>query len=131
MKLLTKAIARSMPPLYATENVPLADKVVRVKYFDPCGSWAWYGVEGEPCTADGITRAQFRDVHGREPTADELPDWLFFGLVDGLVAEWGYFRLSELRAYRGRLGIGIERDLYFGTPKAGTLTVTGQGVSRV
>ena len=36
----------------------------------------------------------------------------FFGLVDGLEAELGYFWLSELTGVRGPLGLPIERDLY-------------------
>jgi hypothetical protein len=37
----------------------------------------------------------------------------FFGLVESLDEELGYFSLSELQEYRGRLGIGIARDLHF------------------
>ena len=40
---------------------------------------------------------------------------LFFGLCDlGLGSpELGYVRLSEVRRVRGRLGLPVERDLYF------------------
>ena len=37
----------------------------------------------------------------------------FFGLVDGFEVELGYFTLSELQRNRGKLGLPIERDLYF------------------
>ncbi len=38
----------------------------------------------------------------------------FFGLVDGLEVELGYFSLSELESLRGLLGEpAVERDLYF------------------
>src|SRR3546814_7820066 len=42
------------------------------------------------------------------------PD-ILFGLADlGLgCAEFGTVRLSELESVKGRLGLGIERDLYF------------------
>jgi hypothetical protein len=40
---------------------------------------------------------------------------LFFGLVQGLEEELGYFSLSELESVRV-LGLPVERDLYF-TPK--------------
>ena len=63
-----------------------------VKFFDPSGSWTWYATE-----FDG------------EDT--------FFGLVDGFELEWGDFSLSELQSVRGRFGLGIERDRYFGMPK--------------
>jgi len=41
----------------------------------------------------------------------------FFGLVDGFELEWGDFSLSELQSVKGYANIGIERDLYCGTPK--------------
>ena len=98
MKLLTKAILKSLPPLYGTEDVPTVDKVIRVKYFDPCGAWTWYGVEYDPETRE------------------------FFGLVDGFEKEWGYFSLTELESIKTkRFGLGIERDLYFKPRKAGEL----------
>lgn len=91
MKLMTKALRDKLPALYSTEDVPEDDKRIIVKFFDPCGSWTWYAVEGEP----------------------EGEDIRFFGLVDGHVKEWGYFMLSELESVKGPLGIGIERDLHF------------------
>ena len=97
MKLMTKAILKALPPLYGTDNVPTMDKVIVVKYFDPCGSWTWYGVEYDPETKT------------------------FFGLVDGLDKEWGYFSLTELESVKGLLGLGIERDLYFEPVKVSEL----------
>ena len=87
--LLTKAILKKLPPLYAMENKKAEDVPVVVKFFCPWGSWTWYATE-----FDG--------------------DDLFFGLVDGHVKEMGYFRLSELKSLRGPWGLGIERDMYFG-----------------
>jgi hypothetical protein len=91
-KLLTAKILKQLPPLYATENVPVADKVVVVKFFTMFSNWTWYAVE-----FDG--------------------DDLFFGLVDGLEREWGYFSLRELRSIGYMSGNQfvptIERDLYF------------------
>jgi len=92
MKLLTKAIEKKLPALYATENVKPDDKICQVKFFDPCGGWTWLAVEYDPV------------------------EKLFFGWVDGFEAEWGYFSLDELASVRNRMGLGIERDLYF-TPK--------------
>ncbi len=91
MKLLTEAIVKKLPSCHSTAQVPLAEKIVQCKFFDPCSIWTWYVIEGEP-TEDG--------------------DWEFWGLVVGHVAEWGYFRLSELAALRGRLGLPLERDLH-------------------
>lgn len=89
MKLMTKEIEKRMPKLYGTETIALKDKVIQVKFFDPCGSWTWYGVEYDPT--------------GR----------MFWGLVDGFEKEWGYFSLDELASVRNRMGLGIERDMYF------------------
>jgi hypothetical protein len=92
MKLLTQEIVKKLPKLGDTEGVPTKDKAVIVKFFDPTGSWTWYATEWD----------------GED---------LFFGLVDGWELEWGYFSLKELKSVRGLLGLGIERDMYFGMPK--------------
>ncbi len=92
MKLLTEEIKKNLPKLYATEKIPPAEKVCVVKFFQPWGSWTWYAVEF--------------DGEGQ-----------FFGLVDGFELEWGYFSLSELQSIKGPGGLGIERDLHFGTPR--------------
>lgn len=86
MKLITKALARKLPPLYAAENNP--DPIVQCKFFYPDFDWTWYGIE-----FDG--------------------DDIFFGFVDGDFPELGYFSLKELLNTRGKLGLPIERDLYF------------------
>jgi hypothetical protein len=92
MKLLTKAIIAKLPALYATEAVPLEQKVCIVKFFTPWSSWTWYALEGD-VQPDGDVR--------------------FFGRVDGLESEWGYFTLRELESVRGKFGLKIERDLHF------------------
>ena len=86
MKLLTKALRKKLPPLYATEDEQ--DPIVVCKFFYPDFSWTWYAIE-----FDG--------------------DDLFYGLVDGDVLESGYFYLSELMTNRGKLGLPVERDLHF------------------
>lgn len=86
MMLLTKANRAALPPLYSQAQT--TDPLVVVKFFDPTGSWTWYATE-----FDG--------------------DDLFFGWVDGQVGELGYFSLSELQSFRGRFGLGIERDRFF------------------
>ena len=87
MKLMTKELLNKIPPLYSQEDKGI-DAVVVVKYFTPDSNWTWYATE-----FDG--------------------DDLFYGLVDGLEKELGYFRLSQLKGAKGQLGVGIERDLYF------------------
>jgi len=91
MKLLTQEILLRLPQLYATENIPTKDVVAQVKFFTPDSSWTWYATEF--------------DVQDT-----------FFGLVDGLEKELGYFSLSELQSVRGPLGLPVERDLHW-TPK--------------
>ena len=82
MKLLTKELREALPPLYTNENEE--DPKAVVKFFTPFSSWTWYATE-----FDG--------------------DDTFFGLVDGLDKELGYFSLSELES----LGPKIERDKWF------------------
>ena len=40
-------------------------------------------------------------------------DYEFFGIIDGLEKEYGYFTLSQLQRLRGRWGLTVERDMYF------------------
>jgi len=92
MKLLTQELLKQFPKLNKTDGTPLEEKKVIAKFFTPDGSWTWYAVE-----FDG--------------------EDLFFGLVDGIEKEWGYFSLKELQSVQGTLGLPIEWDLYFGQPK--------------
>ena len=84
--------------LLANGAVPQeTDHLPVVKYFDPCGAATWIITELMPAEAEGVE-----------------PD-ILFGLCDLGVGcpELGYVSLSELRSVTGRLGLGIERDLYF------------------
>ena len=89
MKLITKEIERRL-----LENGRRSDEDHRpvVKFFNPCGAATWLITQMDP---------------------DE-PD-ILFGLADlGLgFPELGTVRLCELESVKGRLGLGIERDLYF------------------
>jgi hypothetical protein len=86
MLLLTKELRETIPPLYATEKQK--DPTVYCRFFTPDAQWTWY-----------VTEFDGKDT--------------FFGLVDGLYAELGYFRLSELQKIRGAFGLPIERDKGF------------------
>ena len=89
MKLLTKELRKRLPRLYETENMPSSKEMMaQVKFFSPDSNWTWYGIE-----FDG--------------------EDIFFGYVEGLEKELGYFSLKELEEIRGPLGLRIERDLYF------------------
>ena len=87
MQLMTSEIRKLLPPLYGQEGLG-GKAVVYVKYFTPDSSWTWLATE-----FDG--------------------EDLFFGFVEGLEKELGYFRLSELQVAKGPLGLHIERDLYW------------------
>jgi hypothetical protein len=63
-----------------------------VKLFDPCGAATWLLTEIDP--------------------DDETVAWGLCDLGMGF-PEFGTVSLNELAAVRGRLGLGIERDLYF------------------
>ena len=65
---------------------------VIVKFFNPTGGGRWYAAEYDPV------------------------DRIFFGyanLGDPEMAELGTFSLDELQDFRGKFGLGIERDLHF------------------
>lgn len=98
MKLITKDIEEKLEkhPLYSTDGQK--EKEVIVKFFNPYGGGRWYVCEGEK---------------------QENGDWLFFGLVELIEKEWGYFTLSELQSIKTPFGLGIERDKGF----KGTLTI--------
>lgn len=64
------------------------DETLRVKLFNPTGSWTWY----------------IQDWDGED---------VCFGYVMGFENEWGSFSLNELARTRGQLGIGIEIDTWF------------------
>ena len=95
MKLINNKIKNKLPKLFEQDSKGL-NAVAYVKFFTPDSNWSWYAME-----FDGVD--------------------IFFGLVDGLDKELGYFSLSELESVRGPLGLKIERDLYFKPTKIGEL----------
>ena len=87
MKLMTKAILKALPPLYATDGIPADKKKVIVKFFSIASNHRFYAVE-----FDGTDQ--------------------FFGYVStgSHCDELGYFSLAELEAIRWRGIPAIERD---------------------
>ena len=63
--------------------------VAITKLFTPDSSWTWFVLAYDP------------------------EERLAFGLVDGAVAELGYFSITELDSVRGPWGLPIERDICF------------------
>ena len=119
MKLLTKEIRDRLPPLYGQEGAG-DDAIVYVKYFTPWTSWTWYITEGSGVVIideeeKNVPLSELDEKMGHLFWKDNpVVDVRFFGLVDGLCAEWGYVLLrAELEAQHGPWGLKIERDLYF------------------
>ena len=96
MQLLTQDIRQTLPPLGSQESRGM-DAVVCVKFFTPDSSWTWYATEFD----------------GKDT---------FFGLVDGLERELGYFSLAELESARGPFGLAVERDLFWQPKTLGEIT---------
>lgn len=105
MKLLTKAIIKKLPAVYATENTPLKDKVAVCKFFCPWGRYTAYVIEGDKY---------------------ENGNWLFFGYVVSPLGndydEFGYFSLSDLESIKHFSGLTIERDRWFEPTKMSELS---------
>jgi hypothetical protein len=88
MKLLTKKLLFQLPPLYAQEK--MGDNAIAYgKFFTPDANLIWFATEYDP---------------------DQR---LFFGLVNGIVPELGYFTLDDLESCRGPMGLPVERDFFF------------------
>ena len=102
MMLLTKKNRKDLPALYAQSELD-GDAIVYVKFFDPQGGWTAYATE-----FDGENE--------------------FFGLIDpgNDYPSLGYFSLAEMSEYRGRLGLGIERDMHFSPRKLNELSAWGK-----
>jgi hypothetical protein len=87
MQLMTKELEKKLPPLYSQEKVE--DPMCLVKFFCPWNNWTWYAYEYDP------------------------KDHLFFGYVQGIENEVGYFSLEEMESVTGPMGLKIERDLHW------------------
>jgi hypothetical protein len=93
MELLTDELRAKLPALDGAEWQ--YQPVALARFYTPDADWAWYPTAGSPIDSD----------------------FEFFGYVEGMYPEWGYFRLSELQNIRGRKGLPVLRDLAF-TPKS-------------
>jgi len=99
MKLLTDADLAKLQtqdpyhPDGPGRELPASEALALVKFFTPDSCWTWYAVSAS-----------------QDPDTGDVQ---FFGLVEGLARELGYFWLSELKRVRGPLGLPVERDLYF------------------
>ncbi len=82
-----------LPRPYATEHVPLEEKVVHMHFF--LGESDWYVVEYSPTGRMFFGYAILNDDHDN--------------------AEWGYIALDELRGVNVH-GVQVDRDLHW-TPR--------------
>ncbi|XVU24283.1 hypothetical protein ACQPZJ_44820 [Actinoplanes sp. CA-054009] len=99
------AILQQIPPLYATDGIPKAEKTIYLHYFG--GSRDYWIAEYDPATGEAFG-------YGGTHSA-----------VDGL--EWGYSYLPELEELRHGLTI-IERDLYWTPVRAADANLPGGAV---
>ena len=95
MELFPNELKLSIPGLHTLIDTSPDEMPIAAKFFTPDSSWTWYAVEG----------------------SHEGEDFIFFGLVDGVEKEWGYFSLKELSTTKGPMGLSIERDLHFKNKK--------------
>jgi len=91
MKIITKEILDAFKKQGYTGNKSMKDIRIVMKLFNPTGAGTWYLYERE----------------------DEDIYWGFVTLGDPMCAECGTVSMSELMAFRGRFGLGIERDMHF------------------
>ena len=89
MKLFTKEIEAKAQVQYQKGN-DLESQVVVAKFFNPTGAGTWYLMNQDPEDIDYC-----------------------WGICHIFEWEIGSFSKSELENYKGGLGLGIERDLYF------------------
>lgn len=89
MKLFTKEIESKAQEQYP-KGSDLESQVIVAKLFNPTGAGSWYLMNQDP----------------------NDPDYLW-GIVDLFEVEMGSFSKSELENYKGKMGLGIERDLHF------------------
>ena len=90
MKLLTQELFKRFEKAGRQEEI--TDPVVIAKFFNPVGAGTWYATEYNP---------NERMLFGYVSIFGDWND------------EWGSFSLDELERYRGLIGLGIERDIYF------------------
>ena len=87
MKLITKELEKRFAEI--GDQHEAKDPIVVAKFFNPQGAGTWWATEYYP------------------------EEKIFFGYAEIQCGEWGYFSLTELENFRGQIGLGIERDLYF------------------
>jgi hypothetical protein len=101
MKLMTPDLEKRFAQVGSQEEV--SDPLIIAHYFNPTGAGDWYAIEYFP---------EDRIIFG------------YASIIGDLCDEWGYSSLNELEDYKGQLGLGIERDLYW-TEKRASEVISG------
>lgn len=91
--MITKAIAKLIPPLHSQEKKDCSEIKVPVKFFNPCSAGTWYIIEANLETGEAF-------------------GWCDLGM-DELCSELGYIDLNELFSVELHFGLKIERDMYW------------------
>ena len=94
MKFLTKKNISDFKQQGDTGEMSPKDIKIIAKFFNPTGAASWFCYEYN----------EAEDIF-----------WCFANLGHDQFAECGTVSAKELREFRGRFGLGIERDLHFGT----------------
>jgi hypothetical protein len=96
--------AATIPPLYGTEDVPAAEKVLHLHYF--AAACDWWIAEYDPATGEAFGYACLGDPQN---------------------AEWGYLHLPELEQVNVHDGLLIvERDLDWTPVRAADAALPGR-----
>ncbi len=87
MELLTKELEKRFAHLGRQD---VSDPIVVAKYFNPTGGQTWLAIAYEP---------------------EDRMLFVYASLFNDHNNELGYQSLDELQSFKGRMGLGIERDL--------------------
>lgn len=89
MEIFTKEIIQKAKEQFKLGS-DMESQMIVAKFFNPTGAGTWHLMNMDP--------------------EDEDYCW---GIVDLFEVEMGSFSKTELENYKGSIGLGIERDLYF------------------
>ena len=103
MKLFTKEVMDRLEKQGNTRSKKPEEIMVVAKFFNPAGVGTWYVYD------------YYRPEDGGELREDGTPEIFtaFANLNDPLCAECGDVSTEELESFKGRFGLGIEREIGF------------------
>src|SRR5262245_28328540 len=96
MKFLMREIQAVLPPLGATKDIPLEEKIVICKYYTPKSDLAWYVFEGQPLE-------------------DDPNDFIFYGTCNQCGNKLGYFStkfFQGLQEFNAFLTVKCDTSVY-------------------